>query len=71
MRPAIDEAKALRSAYDRAVAKSGRTCVGRAIGLDDIPDEIEKFIRIAEGKPWDEVGLKSLPRFLMQDLRSY
>ncbi len=71
LHPAIDEAKALRSAYDRALAKNGRTSVGRAIGADDIPAAIEKFVRIAEGEPWDEVGLKSLPMFLVQDMRSY
>ena len=69
--PAIDEARALRAAYDRALAKNGRTSVGRAIGPEEVPGEIEKFIRIAEGEAWDKVGLKSLPWFVVQDLRSY
>ena len=71
LHPAIDEAKALRSAYDRAVAKTGRTSVGRGISADEIPDEIGKFVRIAEGEPWDQVGLKSMPVFIAQNLRSY
>ena len=38
---AVDEAKGLRSAYDRALAASGRTSVGRAVGPDAIPDACE------------------------------
>ena len=71
LHPAIDEVRALRGAYDRAVAKNGRSSVGRVIGPDEIPNELEKFVRIADGEPWNEVELKSLPWFLVQDVRSY
>ncbi len=71
LHPAVDEAKALRSAYERARAKRGRTSVGRSIGPDEIPGVIEKFVRIAEGESWDKVELKGLPWFLVQDMRSY
>ncbi len=71
LHPAVDEARALRSAYDRAVAKNGRTSVGRVIGPDDIPDALERFVRIADGKPWDEVGLAGRPMQVVHDIRAY
>ena len=58
---AVDEAKGLRSAYDRALAANGRSSVGRAVGPDAIPDAVGAFVRIAEGPPWTEAGLPSLP----------
>lgn len=54
LHPAVDEAQALRSAYDRAVAKNGRTSVGRAISADEIPAALEKFVQITDGQSWDE-----------------
>ena len=69
--PAVDEAKGLRAAYDRAVAASGRTSVGRAIDADGIPDAVGAFVRIAEGTPWNEAGLPSLPMAVAHDVRAY
>ena len=37
----VDEAQALRPAYDRAVAAAGRTSVGRVIGPDLVPDALK------------------------------
>jgi hypothetical protein len=68
---AVDEAKGLRSAYDRALAASGRTSVGRAVGPDAIPDAVGAFVRIAEGTPWKEAGLPALPMAVAQDIRAY
>ena len=68
---AVDEAKGLRSAYDRALAASGRSSVGRAIGPDAIPDAVGAFVRIAEGTPWKEAGLPSLPIAVVHDIRAY
>lgn len=68
---AVDEAIGLRPAYDRAVAKHGRTNVGRAIDADGIPAAIEGFLRIGEGTPWTEAGLKGFPMDLAKDLESY
>ncbi len=71
LHPAVDEARALRSAYDRAVAKNGRTSVGRVIGPDDVPAALEQFVWIADGKPWNEVGLAGRPMQVVHDIRAY
>ena len=62
LHPAVDEAQGLRAAYDRAVARQGRTTVGSHASADDIPDAIGKFARIASGEPWDQGGLRRLGR---------
>ncbi len=70
LHPAVDEAQALRNAYDRAVKKNGRTSVGRVITADQIPEALEKFVRIAEGEPWDQQGL-GLIMMVVHDIRAY
>ena len=54
LHPAMDEAQALKHAYDRAAKKNGRTSVGRVIDADQIPGVLEKFARVADGEPWDD-----------------
>ena len=71
LHPALDEAKALRSAYDRALKKNGRTSVGRVITVDDIPAAIEKFIRIADGEPWDQQPFETHIMLIVHDIRAY
>ena len=71
LHPAVDEAQGLRSAYDRAVARNGRTTVGSHVSLDDLPDAIGKFARIAAGEPWDEVGLDGPAGRVGQEIRTY
>ena len=70
LHPAVDEAQALRNAYDRAVKKNGRTSVGRVITADQIPEALAKFVRIAEGEPWDQQGL-GLIMMVVHDIRAY
>ncbi len=70
--PAVDEARGLRAAYDRAIAAHGnRTGTGRAISADDIPQAIEAFSRIADGTPWKEAGIPGIPARVAQDIRGY
>jgi hypothetical protein len=69
--PAIDEARALRDAYDRAVAASGRTSVGRVIGPDRIPDALTAILKIADGGDWTKAGLPGDPIQVVHDIRSY
>lgn len=70
--PAIDEARGLRAAYDRAVAQhGGRTATNRAISPDDIPAALEAFVRIAEGTPWKEAKIPGIPARVAQDIRGY
>ena len=71
LHPAVDEAQGLRAAYDRAVARHGRTTVGSHASADDIPDAIGKFARIAAGEPWDQVGLDGSAGRVGQEIRTY
>ena len=70
--PAIDEAKGLRPAYERAVAKYGnRAGAVRVLDADSIPAAIESFIRVAEGHPWKQAGIPGIPARVSQDIRGY
>jgi D-proline reductase (dithiol) PrdB len=68
---AVDEARALRPAWERANAHLGHTQVGRTIGVDGIPDAIAGFVRIADGTPWTEAGLPGDPAAAAMDIRAY
>ena len=70
--PAVDEARGVRPAYDRAVDTYGnRTGAGRVVAADDIPAAIEAFVRVAEGTPWKEAGIPGVPARVAQDIRGY
>ncbi len=70
--PAVDEARGLRPAYDRAVDTYGnRVGAGRVVDADHIPDAIEAFIRVAEGTDWKEAGIPGVPARVSQDIRGY
>ena len=70
--PAIDEAKGLRPAYDRAVARFGnRAGAVRLLDADAVPAAIEAFIRVAEGQPWKQAGIPGIPARVSQDIRGY
>jgi hypothetical protein len=67
----IDEALALRSAYERQRAKSGRTSVGLTAGADGIPALLASFIRIREGALPENAGLPTDPHRCALDVRAY
>ena len=70
--PAVDEAKGLRPAYERAVAKFGRRAGAvRLLDADAVPAAIEAFIRVAEGEPWKQAGIPGIPARVSQDIRGY
>ncbi|MFT7650029.1 MAG: hypothetical protein ACI8Y4_004794 [Candidatus Poriferisodalaceae bacterium] len=70
--PAIDEARGLRPAYDRAVEKFGnRIGAGRVVDVDQITDALAAFIKIAEGTDWKEAGVPGIPARVSQDIRGY
>ena len=69
LHPAVDEAQALRNAWDRAFEKTGRTSISSS--ADQVPGEIEKFVRIASGKSWEEVGLADVPMVAVRNIRTY
>ena len=53
--PSVDEAKGLRAAYDRAVAKRGTTSVGRIIDADQVPAALDVLHQWAGGADWKEL----------------
>lgn len=70
--PAVDEARGLRNAYDRAIAQHGnRMGAGRVVDADDIADAIEAFVRVADGTDWKEAGIPGIPARVSQDIRGY
>lgn len=68
---AVDEARALRDAWERARAASGRTSVGRVAEADQIPDVVAALVRICEGTDWKEAGIPGNPIEAAHDVRSY
>ncbi len=70
--PAVDEARGVRPAYDRAVEQYGnRTGAGRVVAADDIPAALEAFAKVADGTPWKEAGIPGVPARVSQDIRGY
>lgn len=70
--PAVDEARGLRGAYDRAVKNFGnRAGAVRLLDADAIPAAIESFVRVADGTPWKEAGIPGIPARVAQDIRGY
>ena len=69
--PAVDEARALRPAYERQLARSGRTTVGQVVDADGIPDAVAALVRLAEGNPLDGAGLPGPTRAVGLDVRAY
>jgi hypothetical protein len=68
---AVDEALALRPAYDRAVSASGRTLVGRVVDAAGVADAVESFVRVADGDALESVGLAGPPSEVVLDIRAY
>ena len=69
---AVDEAKGLRAAYERGVAKRGNGAgTGRAVSPDQIPAAVGAFVKVAEGTPWKEAGIPGVPARVAQDIRGY
>ncbi len=70
--PAVDEAQAIKGAYERAVAQYGNHIgVGREISVDEIPAAIEAFARIEAGEGLDQAGIPGVPMRVAQDIRGY
>ncbi|PCJ67102.1 MAG: hypothetical protein COA73_00345 [Candidatus Hydrogenedentota bacterium] len=55
---ALSEASGLKPAYERALAKTGRTNVGRLVDdASGIPGLLEGMLRIKDGTSWKDAGL--------------
>jgi len=69
---AIGEARGLRAAHDRGVARIGTSQVGRVVDADGIPDAIRAFVEVVEGAAWNEVKyVGGDPTTLLMDIRAY
>jgi hypothetical protein len=72
LHPAVAEARGLRPAYDRAVARYGnRAGTGRAVDADHVPAAIEALARVADGAPWKQAGIPGIPARVTQDIRGF
>ena len=70
--PAVAEARGLRPAYDRAIARHGeRFGAFRVVGPDEVPAAIGTFAAIAAGAPWKDAGIPGIPARVVQDIRGY
>ncbi|HAL41255.1 MAG TPA: hypothetical protein DCP57_02335 [Gammaproteobacteria bacterium] len=70
--PAVDEAQALKAAYDRAFEKSNKTSIGMRISAEEVPDALAKFVKIVEGEHWEDVGFTAESLYgTAHDVRCY
>lgn len=70
--PAVAEARALRPAYERGLARSGSPQVGRVVGAGAVPEAILAFAEVVAGRPWREVSFAGGdPTTLLADVRAY
>ena len=70
--PAVDEARGLRKAYDRAHTKRGVTSVGRVISADEVPGALGVLHAIANGADWKEAGIPGgNTTAVCHDIRTY
>ena len=73
LHPAVDEALALRPAYQRQLeAADGRTAFGRTTTIEGIGDLIMSFVALAEGSTLAEIGFDDdAVRAAAQDVRAF
>ena len=70
--PAVDEARGLRPAFDRAVRTFGeRGSARRVVSPDGIPSAVAAFVAVADGVPWKQAGIPGIPARVAQDIRGY
>jgi hypothetical protein len=69
---AVDEARGLRKAYDRALARRGVTSVGRVTDADGVPAALEALLSITNGTHWKEAALPGRNTIATcHDIRTY
>ena len=70
--PAVDEARGIRKAYDRARARRGVTSVGRVIDADGVPGALAVLREIADGADWTTVEIPGRNTIaVVHDIRTY
>jgi len=68
---AVDEARGLRHAYDRTLARRGVTSIGRVLSADQVPDALAVLAAVAEGAEWTAAGFLGDPVQTCHDIRTY
>jgi D-proline reductase (dithiol) PrdB len=70
--PAVDEARGIRKAYDRVVAKRCVSSIGRVLNADEVPNALSIIHGIANGDDWTQTSLSG-PRLMqaVHDIRAY
>lgn len=70
--PAVDEARGIRKAYDRVLAKRGVSSIGRVVNADEVPNALAVIHGIANGEDWTQTTLAG-PRLMqaVHDIRAY
>lgn len=72
LHPAVDEAQALKAAYDRAYKKNQKTSIGMRISAEEVPDALAKFVEITDGKHWEDFGFVAESIYgTVHDIRTY
>ena len=70
--PAVDEARGLRKAYDRALARRGVSSVGRVVDADGVPHALAVLHAIANGEDWKAAGIPGGNTIAVcHDIRTY
>jgi hypothetical protein len=70
--PAADEACGLVPAYHRARNQAeGRTSFGKVLTVEQVPDALEAFARVANGESWADVGPVADPVAAASDVRAF
>jgi hypothetical protein len=69
---AVDEARGLRKAYDRARTRRGVSNVGRAVDADGVPGALGVLQQIVDGADWQSVGIpENNTMAIGHDIRAY
>lgn len=68
---AVDEARGLRAAYDRTLARRGVTSIGRVLTADQVPEALAVLTAVADGADWTSAGFVGDPVQTCHDIRTY
>lgn len=55
--PAVEEARGLRAAFERAGENTLRSGFGKKLTADTVPDAVAAFVRIADGTPFEDADV--------------
>ncbi|MGH9102491.1 MAG: hypothetical protein ACRDYD_05840, partial [Acidimicrobiales bacterium] len=68
---AVEETLAYRAAYDRHLARTGRTLVGRVMGADGVAGAVACLVGMADGRPAGDPALPGTLADVAMDVRAY